>query len=70
MVDKSPAKQNKLLPGSRIPILPIEELYDNPVDEIIILPWNIKEEIVESHADLKSRGSHFFVAVPEMVQVG
>ena len=70
VVDKSPAKQNKLLPGSRIPILPIEELYDNPVDEIIILPWNIKEEIVESHADLKSRGSHFFVAVPEMVQVG
>jgi len=69
VVDRNPAKQNKLLPGSRIPIREVNALYDDPVDDILILPWNIKDEIVTSLADLKSNGTRFFVAVPEIAQV-
>ena len=69
-VDRNPAKQGKLLPGSRIPVAAVEQLYSNPPDDILILPWNLKDEIVGALADLKDRGTRFFVAVPEIAQVG
>ena len=70
VVDKNPAKQNKLLPGSRIPVREVQALYDDPVDDVLILPWNIKDEIVTSLSDLQSLGTRFFVATPSMAQVG
>ena len=69
VVDKNPAKQNKLLPGSRIPVREVQALYDDPVDDVLILPWNIKDEIVTSLSDLQSLGTRFFVATPSMAQV-
>lgn len=70
VVDRNPAKQDKLLPGSRIPVRPVEALYEDPVDDILILPWNIKDEIVSSLSDLSAKGARFYVAVPEISQVG
>jgi SAM-dependent methyltransferase len=46
VVDQNPHKQGKLLPGSRIPIVGIEHLLLNPPDIILILPWNLSDEIV------------------------
>ncbi|NND42731.1 MAG: methyltransferase domain-containing protein [Silicimonas sp.] len=69
VVDRNPAKQGKLLPGSHIPIKPVQALYDDPPDDILILPWNIKDEVVAQLADLKDRGIRFLVAVPEMTTV-
>jgi hypothetical protein len=46
-VDETPAKQGKYLPGSRIPIVDIEELKRQQPDILFILPWNFKDEIIE-----------------------
>ncbi|MGV6847694.1 MAG: methyltransferase domain-containing protein [Marinibacterium sp.] len=70
VVDRNPAKQDKLLPGSHIPVRAVQALYDDPADDVLILPWNIKDEIVTSLADLRAKGTRFHVAVPEMMQVG
>jgi SAM-dependent methyltransferase len=46
VVDRNPAKQGKFLPGSRIPIVAEERLRSDRPDRVVILPWNLKEEIV------------------------
>lgn len=70
VVDRNPAKQDKLLPGSRIPVREVSALYEDPVDDVLILPWNIKDEVVESLKDLQAQGTRFFIAVPSIEQVG
>lgn len=65
-VDRNPAKQNTLLPGSHIPVRPVEALYDDRPDDILILPWNIKDEILTQLADLRADGVRFVTAVPEI----
>jgi len=69
VVDKNPAKQNKLLPGSHIPVRPVEALYEERPDDLLILPWNIKDEILDQLANLRAAGTRFHVAVPEMTVV-
>ena len=64
--DAAPAKQGTYLPGSHIPIRPPAVLRDDPPDEILILPWNIAEEVLGQLADLAERGTRFVTAVPEL----
>ena len=45
MADRSSAKQGRLLPGSRIPVVSPEALLAMPLDDILILPWNIEAEV-------------------------
>ena len=54
----------KYLPGSRIPIRPPAALRDDPPDEILILPWNIAEEVKAQLGDLAKQGVCFVTAVP------
>ena len=61
--DASEAKQNKFLPGSHIKILNPSFLYKKKVDYVLILPWNIKEEILNNFSSLKDRGVIFFTAI-------
>ncbi|WP_108852466.1 class I SAM-dependent methyltransferase [Albidovulum aquaemixtae] len=63
-VDKNPAKQNTLLPGSRIPVFGVEELRKRQPDFVLILPWNLKAEIITQLADLRAGGTRFVTAVP------
>ncbi|HKK30402.1 MAG TPA: class I SAM-dependent methyltransferase [Alphaproteobacteria bacterium] len=63
-VDRNPAKQNTLLPGSRIPVKPVEALYESSPDYVVILPWNLKAEIAKQLDDLRASGSKFVTAVP------
>ena len=65
-VDKNPAKQNTLLPGSKIPVKDVDALYDMKPDYVVILPWNLKKEISEQLSDLRSHGTQFVTAVPEI----
>jgi hypothetical protein len=65
--DASEGKQNKYLPGSHIPILPIAALKDNPPDYLLILPWNIANEIKEQNVDLLHRGVKFVTATPALM---
>jgi SAM-dependent methyltransferase len=65
-VDRNPAKQNTLLPGSKVPVKPVEALYEETPDYVLILPWNLKAEIAGQLADLRSKGAQFVTAVPEI----
>lgn len=62
--DRNPVKQGKLTPGSHIPILPPERIGELRPDYLVILPWNIADEIRQS-IDLSAWGGRFVVAVPE-----
>jgi SAM-dependent methyltransferase len=64
--DAAPSKQNKYLPGSHIPIKNPDQLHNVRPDYILILPWNIQEEVILQLAELKNAGSRFAVAVPEL----
>ena len=64
--DAAAAKQNKFMPGSHIPILAPEELRKRRPDYVIILPWNIAEEVLASNAFVGKWGGKFVVAVPEL----
>ncbi len=66
VIDKNPAKQNKCMPGSRIPI--VDELHlkaDRP-DLILILPWNLREEVMAQLDYVKEWGGQFVTAVPAL----
>jgi SAM-dependent methyltransferase len=65
-VDRSPYKQGKFLPGSRIPVHEPERLLEGRPDYVLILPWNIKDEIMEQMAQIREWGGRFVVAVPEV----
>lgn len=64
--DAAPSKQGQFLPGSHIPILSPAVLRKERPDVILILPWNIANEIVHQHAYVLEWGAVFAVAVPEM----
>ena len=66
VMDSSPHKQNKLLPGSRIPVFHPEKIVETQPDYVIIFPWNLKEEISEQLSFIKSWGGKFVVAIPEL----
>jgi SAM-dependent methyltransferase len=65
-VDRNPAKQNTLLPGSHIPVYDVARLSEQTPDFLLILPWNFKDEIVSQLAHLKQRGMKFVTPVPKV----
>jgi len=64
--DAAPAKQGKYMPGSHIPILHPDRIITDSPDYILILPWNIAEEIQEQYHNLTGSGTHFVTAVPKL----
>ena len=66
VVDKNPAKQGKFMPGSRIPIVSPEALRSPRPDYLVILPWNIAEEVMQQNAVLAELGTQFVTAVPKL----
>jgi SAM-dependent methyltransferase len=62
--DASTAKQGKFMPGSHIPILPPEKLNASELDYVLILPWNIKDEVQNQKALVKEIRVKFLVAIP------
>ena len=67
VVDKNPAKQGKYMPGSRIPIKTENYLkFDDNPDYIIILPWNLKNEVIEQLEYIKRKGTQFVTFIPAM----
>jgi SAM-dependent methyltransferase len=65
-VDRSPHKQGRFLPGSRIPILHPDTIRQTKPDYVLILPWNLKDEIVEQMAFVRAWGGRFVVPIPEV----
>ncbi len=66
VVDKSPYKQNKYLPSSHIPIVDEIKIKEYKPDYILILPWNIKDEIMNQLDYVKDWNCKFVVAIPEL----
>lgn len=65
-VDKNPHKQNLYLPGTHIPILNPEKIFETKPDYVIILPWNFKEEIMKDMKDVFSWKGKFVTFIPEV----
>jgi SAM-dependent methyltransferase len=70
IADRNPAKQGKFTPGSRIPIVSENVLYRDPPDFVVILPWNLKSEVMHQLKDAGLSGLRFVTAVPELEIVG
>ena len=66
-VDRSPHKQGLFLPGTRIPILGPDHIRATRPESVLILPWNLRQEVMEQMADVRSWGGRFAVAIPELV---
>ena len=66
IVDASPHKQGMFLPGSHIPIVKEDEIIRSKPDYVLILPWNIKEEIMTQLDYIRTWGGKFVVPIPEL----
>ncbi len=66
VVDRNPYKQHTLLPGSRIPVYPTATIYTTRPDYVLILPWNLREEISSQMAGIREWGGRFVVPIPEV----
>ncbi|WP_320189044.1 class I SAM-dependent methyltransferase [Agrobacterium rosae] len=64
--DAAVSKQNKFMPGSHIPIYHPDELMKNRPDYVMILPWNIADEVRQQLAELLASGTKFVTAVPRL----
>ncbi|MGH9158781.1 MAG: methyltransferase C-terminal domain-containing protein, partial [Vicinamibacteraceae bacterium] len=65
-VDRNPYKQGKFLPGTHIPIYAPDRLAADRPDYILILPWNLREEIVEQLDYVRAWGGRFIVPIPDV----
>lgn len=66
VVDRNPAKQGKFMPGSRIPIVNEGQLLSAKPDYVIILPWNLRSEVMQQLDYIRAWGGQFITAVPEL----
>jgi hypothetical protein len=64
--DRNPYKHGRLTPGTHIPIFPPEHLAETKPDYVLILPWNLKDEIVAQLAYVREWGGKFVVPIPEL----
>ena len=66
VVDMSPHKQGRYLPGSRIEVVTEKRLQAERPDFVLVLPWNLRGEITEQLAYIREWGGQFVTAVPEL----
>jgi SAM-dependent methyltransferase len=66
VVDRNPAKQGKFMPGSRIPIVAEGRLRETKPDYIVVLPWNLIDEVKEQLQYATEWGGKFVTAVPDL----
>jgi C-methyltransferase C-terminal domain len=65
-VDRSPHKQGLFLPGTHIPIHAPDRIRETKPDYVLILPWNLKDEIIRQMADVRAWGGRFVVPIPRV----
>ncbi len=65
-VDRNPNKQNTLLPGSHIPVYSPNKIFETKPDYVIILPWNLKSEIIKQLSEIRKWGASFIVPIPRL----
>jgi hypothetical protein len=70
IVDRNPLKQGRLAPGSHIPIVGPDRLAHDPVDVLLILAWNIADEVIDQQRWFEREGGRFLIPIPEPHFVG
>ncbi len=65
-VDRNPYKQGKFLPGTHIPIFPPDRIASTRPDYLLILPWNLRDEVMEQMAGIRAWGGQFVVPIPHV----
>lgn len=65
-VDKNPHRQGKYLPGTLIPVYHPDKIRETKPDYVFILPWNLKDEIMDSMEYIQEWGGKFVVPIPEL----
>jgi hypothetical protein len=65
-VDLSPHKQGRYLPGVQIPIHAPQRIFETRPDYVLVLPWNLKDEIATQMAGIRDWGGRFVVAIPTL----
>ena len=65
-VDRNPYKQGRFLPGTHIPIHPVERLAEERPDYVVIMPWNLRDEITAQLTYVREWGGRFVVALPKL----
>ncbi|MBM4386813.1 MAG: methyltransferase domain-containing protein [Deltaproteobacteria bacterium] len=68
-VDRNPHKQGLFLPGTHIPIYAPDKIAETKPDYVLILPWNLKDEIVNQMAHIRSWGAKFIVPIPTVREI-
>ena len=66
VVDRNPHKQGLLLPGTHIPIKTPEKIFQTKPDYVLILAWNLKDEIMSQMKQIRDWGGKFVVPIPEV----
>jgi len=66
LVDRNPHKHGKFTPGTHIPIRPVSDIDEAKPDYLVILPWNIKDEIMRQMSHVGSWGCKFVIPIPEV----
>jgi C-methyltransferase C-terminal domain len=66
VVDRSPHKQGRFLPGTHIPIYHPDKIKETRPDYLLILPWNLTDEITEQLGYIRAWGGRFVVPIPEV----
>jgi len=65
-VDRNPYKQGKFLPGTHIPIFPPDRIAHTRPDYLLILPWNLRDEVMDQMAGIRAWGGQFVVPIPDV----
>ena len=68
-VDRNPYKHGRYTPGMHIPIKPVAAIDSARPDYILILPWNLRQEIVEQMRHVGTWGAKFIVPIPEIAVI-
>jgi len=68
-VDRSPHKQGSFLPGTRIPIYAPEKIRETKPDYVFILPWNLKDEVMQQMVHIRDWGGKFVIPIPSVTVV-
>jgi hypothetical protein len=64
-VDRNPYKHGRFTPGTHLPIYPPERLRETKPDYVLILPWNLQDEIMAQHGYIREWGGQFIVPIPD-----